>query len=77
MDGIWSVSRAFDAAGTMAKPVTDLAAVTEVLLTNHARNALPDTGFTPSLTLGFKGLPVGMELMLYIPLNLMSWREGS
>ena len=59
MDGVWPVSAVFDAVGAMAKSVADLAAVTEILLQDHARKTLPATGFEPSLTRSFKNLRVG------------------
>jgi amidase len=59
VDGTWTLSSRFDAIGAMAKSVTDLTIVTELLHTDRVRSTLPADGYASNLTKTFKGLKVG------------------
>lgn len=57
--GVWTLSTRFDSVGAMAKSVSDLALVTEMLHTKDVRAKLPPSGYTSYLTKSFKGMKVG------------------
>uniref|UniRef100_A0A8H7NGZ5 Amidase domain-containing protein n=1 Tax=Bionectria ochroleuca TaxID=29856 RepID=A0A8H7NGZ5_BIOOC len=59
VDGVWTLSHRFDAIGGMAKSVTDLAIITELLHTDQVRSKLPTGGYLSSLSKSFEGLKVG------------------
>jgi amidase len=59
LDGTWLGSSTFDNICAIAKSVGDLAAATEVIYSQEARDALPADGFQSSLVKDFKGLKVG------------------
>ncbi|KAH0266522.1 hypothetical protein KCU91_g10694, partial [Aureobasidium melanogenum] len=67
LDGTWLGSSTFDNICPMAKSVGDLAAATEVLLTEAARKALPADGFSSSFVKNFHNMTLGF-------VNPTKWR---
>ncbi|KAJ8132474.1 hypothetical protein O1611_g1152 [Lasiodiplodia mahajangana] len=59
LEGVFAVSEEFDALGSMAKSVLDLALMTELVLNPEARAKLPKDGYQPYLRKDFAGLSVG------------------
>jgi amidase len=59
-NGVFRISRSFDAIGAMARTPCDLSLLTESILTPEARSKLPESGFQNSLTGSWQGLKVGI-----------------
>jgi amidase len=59
-DGVFRISRSFDAIGAMARTPHDLSLLTESILTPAARAKLPENGYKDTLTGSWEGLKVGI-----------------
>lgn len=59
-NGVFRISRSFDAIGSMAKTPYDLSLLTESILTTEARAKLPENGYLDSLTRSWEGLRIGI-----------------
>lgn len=59
-DGVFRISRSFDAIGAIAKTPYDLSLLTESILTPATRARLPKNGYKDSLTGSWEGLRVGI-----------------
>jgi hypothetical protein len=68
--GIFTVSDDSGAVGGMAKSVVDLAHLTELVLTEQAREALPAKAYLPFLKNKFDGHRVG-----FVDPELWRWTE--
>ncbi|CAH0023746.1 unnamed protein product, partial [Clonostachys rhizophaga] len=72
MDGVWTLSHHFDAIGGMAKSVTDLALITELLHTDQVRSTLPKDSYLSILSKDFENLKVGFldPILWHLPEGL-------
>jgi amidase len=59
-NGVFRISRSFDAIGAMVKTPYNLRLLTESILTSEARAKLPENGFEGSMTRSWEGLRVGI-----------------
>ena len=59
-NGVFRISRSFDAIGSMARTPYDLCLLTESILTPEARAKLPENGYKDSLSASWEGLRVGI-----------------
>lgn len=59
-DGVFRISRSFDAIGVIARTPYDLSLLTESILTPATRARLPKNGYKDSLTGSWEGLRVGI-----------------
>ena len=59
-NGVFRISRSFDAIGSMARTPYDLSLIAESILTPEARSKLPKNGYKDSLTGSWEGLKVGI-----------------
>lgn len=79
LDGVWVVSEDFDAVGAMTKSTADLALITELVLNQKAREALPDDGFQIFLRTDFDGLKIGFldPAIWRWPAHIQKQEEGT
>lgn len=69
---MFQLSKALDVVGGMAKSVSDLALLTEVLIKPEARAKLPNSSYSSSLKKSFAGLKIG-----FLDFESWKWPEKS
>lgn len=60
LNGVFGLSKNFDSVGGMARNPADLAALTEVLLTDEARSRVSEGGYEKAMREGWEGMGVGV-----------------